>query len=211
MDASSGDISHGCDDQGPNEAGWVPGDDGLLRNAAGETLTLEIIQFSPSFDRIINPYVENLRQIGIDAKLDRIDNAQYVERRRGGDWDLTNHSSGQGFEPGTGLKQWFSSETAENSSRNLMALQDPAVDQLVDQVIAATSLDELRPRVRALDRVLRAHGFWVSQWSNQEHWVAYWDMYRYPDELPPLALGTLDFWWYDEDAAEALRAAGALN
>ncbi|MEM9474313.1 MAG: extracellular solute-binding protein [Pseudomonadota bacterium] len=194
-----------------DEAGWVPGDDGLLRNAAGETLTLEIIQFSPSFDRIINPYVENLRQIGIDAKLDRIDNAQYVERRRGGDWDLTNHSPGQGFEPGTGLKQWFSSETAENSSRNLMALQDPAVDQLVDLVIAATSLDELRPRVRALDRVLRAHGFWVSQWSNQEHWVAYWDMYRYPDELPPLALGTLDFWWYDEDAAEALRAAGALN
>ncbi|MEO0701606.1 MAG: extracellular solute-binding protein [Pseudomonadota bacterium] len=194
-----------------DEAGWTPGADGMLRNEAGETLTLEIIQFSPSFDRIVNPFVENLRQIGIDAKLDRVDNAQYVERRRSGDWDLANHSPGQGFEPSTGLKQWFSSETADNSSRNLMALRDPAVDRLVEDVIAASTLDELRPRVRALDRVLRANGFWISQWSNQEHWVAYWDMYRYPDELPPLALGTLDFWWYDADAAEALRAAGALN
>ena len=193
------------------EAGWVPGDDGLLRNSAGDTMELVIIQFSPTFDRIVNPYVENLRQLGIDAKLERVDNAQYVERRRSGDWDLTNHSPGQGFEPSIGLKQWFSSETADDSSRNLMALRSPAVDRLVDEVIAAESLEDLRNRTRALDRVLRAEGFWISQWSNQEHWVAYWDQYRYPDPLPPLALGTLDFWWYDADAAQELRDAGALN
>ena len=82
----------------------VPGDDGMLRNDAGERLELVIIQVSPAFDRIVNPYVENLRQIGIDARLERIDNAQYVERRRSGDWDLTNHSPGQGFEPSTALQ-----------------------------------------------------------------------------------------------------------
>lgn len=193
------------------EAGWTPGSDGWLRNAEGTKLELVIIQVSPLFDRIVNPFVENLRRVGIDARLDRIDNAQYVERRRSGDWDLTNHSPGQGFEPGIGLKQWFASETAEDSSRNLMALRNPAVDRLIDIVIAADTLDELRPSVRALDRVLRAHGFWISQWSNQDHWVAYWDMYRYQEPLPPLALGTLDFWWYDAEAAERLRAAGALN
>ena len=193
------------------EAGWVPGDDGMLRNEAGETLELVIIQVSPAFDRIVNPYVENLRQVGIDARLERIDNAQYVERRRSGDWDLTNHSPGQGFEPSTGLKQWFSSETAEDSSRNLMALRDPAVDRLIDAAISASTLDELRPSVRALDRVLRAQGFWISQWSNQEHWVAYWDMYGRPETIPPLALGTLDFWWYDAEGHARLRAAGALD
>ncbi len=192
------------------EAGWVPGDDGLLRNANGEKLELVIIQFSPAFDRIINPFVENLRQVGVDARLERVDNAQYVERRRSGDWDLTNHSPGQGFEPSIGLRQWFSSSTADDSSRNLMALRDPAVDQLVEAVIAAETLDELRPNVRALDRVLRAHGFWLPQWSNQQHWVAYWDMFRYPEPLPPLALGVLDFWWHDAEAEARLRADGAL-
>jgi len=193
------------------EAGWLPGDDGLLRNANGQTLDLVIIQTSPAFDRVVNPYIDNLRRVGINAKLERVDIAQYVERRRAGDWDLTNHSPGQDFEPSLGLKQWFASETAEDSSRNLMALRDPAVDRLIDAVIEAETLEDLKPRVRALDRVLRAHGFWIPQWTNAEHWVAYWDQYRYPDELPPLALGVLDFWWYDADAAQRLRDAGVLN
>ena len=192
------------------EAGWITGDDGMRRNAAGKTLDLVIIQRSPLFDRIVNPYVENLRSVGINAKLERVDNAQYVERRRTGDWDLTNHSPGQGFEPSIGLKQWFASETAADSSRNLMALQDPAVDSLIETVIAAETLDDLRPSVRALDRVLRANGFWVPQWSNQEHWVAYWDMYGHPETLPPLALGLLDFWWHDAEGEARLRDAGAL-
>lgn len=193
-----------------NEAGYMAGADGLLRNEAGEVLDLTIIQRDPTFDRIVNPYIENLLDIGIDARLDRIDSSQYIERRRSGDWDLTNQSPGQGFEPSLGLKQWFGSETAEDSSRNIMALRDPAVDRLIASVIAASTLDELRPRVHALDRVLRAYGFWIPQWSNKEHWVAYWDQYRHPEPLPPLALGVLDFWWYDEDAAARLRQEGAL-
>ncbi|MEM7491530.1 MAG: hypothetical protein AAF390_20635, partial [Pseudomonadota bacterium] len=61
-----------------------------------------------------------------------------------------------------------------------------------------------------LDRALRAHGFWLSQWGDQEHWVAYWNQYGRPETLPPLAVGVLDFWWYDEEAAAELRSVGAL-
>jgi microcin C transport system substrate-binding protein len=193
-----------------NEAGYETGPDGMMRGPDGQTLELVIIQFSPAFDRIVNPYVENLREIGIDARLERIDRAQYIERRRSGDWDLTNQSPGQSFEPGGGLRQWFGSETAEDSSRNIMALADPAVDALIDVVVNAETLEELRPATRALDRVLRAHGFWIPQWGNSEHWVAYWDMYRHPETIPPLALGVLDFWWYDAEAAAELEASGAL-
>ena len=194
-----------------DEAGWTPGPGGLVRNEAGETLELVIIQQSPEFDRVVNPFVDNLRRIGIDARLERIDTAQYVERRRSGDWDLTNQNPGQGFEPSVGLRQWFDSSTAADSSRNLMALQDPAVDRLVTDVIEAPTLDELKPAVRALDRVLRAQGFWLPQWESGEIWVAYWDQYDHPDELPPLSPGVLDFWWYDEEGAQRLRAEGALR
>ena len=116
-----------------------------------------------------------------------------------------------GFEPGIGLRQWYASETAEDSSRNLMGLRDPAVDRLVTHVIEARTLEEMTTAVHALDRVLRSIGFWVPQWFKDKHTVAYYDVYRYPEPLPPFALGEASFWWYDAEAAEALRQAGALR
>ena len=121
-----------------------------------------------------------------------------------------NHSLGQGYEPGSGLRQWFGSETADDSSRNIMRLRSEAVDRLLPVVINSITLEELNTATRALDRVLRGEGFWIPQWQKDVHTVAYYDMFRYPDPLPPLALGNLDFWWYDAEAAEALKAAGAF-
>ena len=59
--------------------------------------------------------------------------------------------------------------------------------------------------------MLRRELFIVPTWYNPDFWVAYYDMYDHPEPLPPYALGHLDFWWYDADKAEALRAAGAFQ
>ncbi len=192
------------------EAGWTFDQGARFRTKDGERLTLTILQTSPAFDRIVNPYVENLRQIGVDARLERVDSAQYVEQRRAGSWDLANHTLTQGYEPGIGLKQWFDSSTAADSSRNLMALENPAVDALIETVIAADTMEEVEAASRALDRVLRSLRFWIPQWYKDVHTVAYWDQYDYPTPLPPLSMGAMDFWWYDAEGAEALREAGAL-
>ena len=192
-----------------DEAGWVVGDDGM-RSKDGETLEAVFLQFSPQFDRIVNPIIENLKRLGVDAKLDRVDTSQYIERRRSGDFDIVNHSLGQGYEPGNGLRQWFGSETADDSSRNLMRLRSDAVDALLPVVINAESLDDLTVSTQALDRVLRAEAFWIPQWQKNVHTVAYYDMYRYK-EIPPLALSPIDNWWFDADAAAELETAGAFQ
>lgn len=193
-----------------DEAGWAVGADGVRRNAAGEALTLTIIQFDPLYDRVVNPFIENLKALGVQGTLQRIDSAQYVERRRAGDFDLTNQRFNMSFEPSVGLEQWYASKTADNSSRNLMRLRNPGIDRLITQVIATTTLDEMKTGVRALDRALRSVGFDIPLWYNPETWVAYYDFYRHPETLPPLATGELDFWWYDAEAADKLRAAGAF-
>lgn len=193
-----------------DEAGWEVGDDGVRRKD-GEALTLNVIQFNPLYDRIVNPFIDNLKAIGIQGDLERMDTAQYVERRRKGDFDLANQRISMNSEPSIGLEQWFSSKTADNSSRNLMRLRDPAVDALIPKVIAADTLDELRTSVHAMDRVLRSIGFAIPQWYKKDNWVAYFDVFRHPEELPPLAVGIYDFWWYDAEAAERLKASGALR
>ena len=192
-----------------DEAGWIAGDDGIRRKD-GQVLSAEFLMVSPAFDRIVNPYIENLSRLGVQATLDRVDYAQYVDRRRTGDYDLVNHTMTQGFEPGVSLRQWFDSSTAADSSRNLMGLQSPAIDRLITHVIDAQSLEDMATATHALDRALRAEGFWVPQWYKDTHTVAYYDFYEYPENLPPFGLGDLTVWWYNAERAEALKAAGAF-
>ena len=52
---------------------------------------------------------------------------------------------------------------------------------------------------------------WSRPGTSPSYWVAYYDMFEHPDPLPPYALGNLDFWWFNPDKAEALKAAGALK
>lgn len=193
-----------------DEAGWIAGDDGLRRKD-GEVLSIEFLQVSPQFDRIVNPYIENLERLGVQATLNRVDYAQYVDRLQAPvDFDFINHTMTQGFEPGSGLRQWFGSETAADSSRNLMGLEDEAVDRLLTAAINSETLEEMTAATHAIDRVLRAKGFWVPQWYKSTHTVAYYDMYEYPETLPPYSLGELSFWWYNADRAQELEAAGAF-
>ena len=193
-----------------DEAGWEVGDDGMRRNAEGQTLKVEILNDSQSFDRVINPYVENLRALGVEAVHTRIDNAQMTERERNFDFDMVTGNFRTQLTPSSELEQYFGSESAEFSIFNLAGYGSEAADRLIADVKAAETRNELDDATRALDRVLRAGKFWVPQWFRNIHTVAYYDMYRYPDTLPPYALGTLDFWWFDQQAHDRLKAAGAF-
>lgn len=195
-----------------DDAGWVipEGARDGLRRKDGRTLRVQILNESQTFDRVINPYVESLRAVGVDAMHDRVDDAQLEDRKRSHDFDMVNVHLGQDLVPGAGLQQYFGSKSTDDVF-NAMGLANPAVDALISQVEQATTQQELTTRVHALDRVLRALHFWVPQWFKGKHTVAYWDMYGHPAELPPYALGELDFWWYDADKAARLKEAGAIR
>lgn len=192
-----------------DEAGWIVGDDGMRRKD-GELLEVEFLESSPAFDRVINPYVQNLERLGVKASLDRVDYAQATDRERSYDFDMITHQMPMTFEPGSGLKQYFGSEAVSESTRNAMGVADPAVDALIEVIINASELQEMQTAVTTLDRVLRHMNFWVPQWFKDKHTVAYYDMYEHPELLPPFARGELDFWWYNAEKGEALEAAGAF-
>ena len=106
--------------------------------------------------------------------------------------------------------QRFGSQEAAFSLFNPAGLASPMVDAIIDAALDAETREEERTALTALDRALRHEFFMVPVWYNDSNWVAYWDMYEHPDTLPPYALGVLDFWWYNEDKAKALKEAGAL-
>ncbi|HEX9858291.1 MAG TPA: extracellular solute-binding protein, partial [Paracoccaceae bacterium] len=96
-----------------DEAGWTVGSDGLRRNAKGEALRVEFLNDDQAFDRIINPFVENLRALGIDAFMTRVDNAQMESRTRppAYDFDIITGAARSGYFSGSELKQFYGSAT----------------------------------------------------------------------------------------------------
>ena len=193
------------------EAGWAIGDDGLRRNAAGDVLSVEFISASPAFSRIVLPYIENLRRVGIDAVYNQIDPAQMQQRQEDFDFDITIARFVMSLSPSVELRTLFGSEAAEApGTLNLAGVRDPVVDAIIAQIVAAETREEMETRVRALDRVLRAKHIWVPNWYKGSHWIAVWDVFGRPDEKPPYARGDAA-WWFEREKFDALVAAGALR
>ncbi|SEL60774.1 microcin C transport system substrate-binding protein [Roseovarius azorensis] len=196
-----------------DEAGWAVGGDGKRRNAAGEVLRIEIpisASGSATMSAVVESFVSNLQLMGIDAKFDKIDAAQYTARERDRDYDMIFDSYVAFLEAGTGLHQRYGSKEAAFSLFNPAGLASPMVDAIIDRALESGSKEEQDVALTALDRALRYEFFMVPTWYLDQSWVAYWDMFDYPRPLPPYATGVLDFWWYDAEKAEALKAAGAL-
>lgn len=197
-----------------DEAGWAVGDDGKRRNADGQILTLNFLFNStsaPTLHAVMENFVSNVEVLGIDITLEKVDSAQYTSRERDRDYDLVFDAYRSFLGTGTGLMQQFGSETAAFSLFNPAGLASPLVDAIIERSLNAQTRDEEQASIRALDRALRHEFFIIPVWYNPSHWVAYYDMYEHPENIPPYALGQLDFWWYNPEKEQALRAAGALR
>ena len=193
-----------------DDAGWEVGDDGLRKNKNGATLDIEILNDSQAFTRIIEPFIENLKSLGVNAVHTKIDNAQMTERERSFDFDIVTGNFPMSFTPGSGLKQYFGSETADVSIFNKAGIKSEVIDELIEVVMAAKTRDELKVAVKTLDRVLRSYYFWIPQWFKDVHTVAYYDYYEHPENLPPYDMGLLDFWWINNEKYNELKNKGAF-
>lgn len=194
-----------------DEAGWTVGPGGLRQNAEGQTLKIEFVDDNPSFERITNPFIQNLRQIGIDASYRQIDAAQFEERQKNHDYDVIPTRLVMSMAPSVELRTIFGSQGADAAgSFNLSGVNDPVVDGVIELIVGAETREELDGRVKALDRVLRSRQIWVPHWSKGAYWLAYWDVFGRPEEPPAYSRGDA-YWWWDQAKADALKAQGALR
>jgi microcin C transport system substrate-binding protein len=164
----------------------------------GQPLTIEFLIEEPSFQPHHMPYIKNLGVLGIAASLRIIDPVQMQQRRNEFDYDIVIQRFGFSATPGDSLRSYFSSQAAVvKGSQNLAGIADPAIDALIDRVIAAESRAELTTACRALDRLIRAGRYWIPHWYKASHWIAYWDTFGRPRSKPRYARGVLETWWYD--------------
>jgi microcin C transport system substrate-binding protein len=188
------------------EAGFKRSGNGRA-NADGVKLDIEFLIFSPSFKRVIQPYIRNLERIGLQASIRQVDPAQFERRTKSFDFDIVTQRFVMGLTPSVSMRNYLSSASADaEGSRNLSGIKDPVIDDLVEKAIKAKSREELTTAARALDRVLRAGHYWVPHWYKAAHNIAHWNRYSRPATKPKYDDGVIDTWWFD--AAKAEKADG---
>lgn len=182
-----------------------PVKDGKRRLPNGDAFRIEFLLDEPAFQAHHAPYIKNLGTLGIDASVRLVDPVQYRARLDDFDFDLAIQRFSMSSTPGDAMRTFFSSQVADiKGSQNLSGIRSPALDALVERIIAADNRDELRIACRAFDRVFRAGRYWVPQWYSASHRIAYWDVFAHPPNIPRYAgaVGVPELWWQDDAKAK---------
>ena len=166
-----------------SEAGWTL-EDGVLQKD-GVRLSFEIILVSPTFERVMAAFTDNLKKIGIEASYRTIDPALYTDKINNFDFDMCVFVFGQSQSPGNEqINFWHSKAASRKGSRNLAGIQDEAVDTLIDKIIYAENGADLTTAVKALDRVLWYGYYLVPNWHLSSHRIAFHNKFNIPSSLP---------------------------
>jgi len=191
-----------------NDAGWIIKDGKRVNKDTGTPLTFEILLDNPLFERLALPFAQSLKRLGIDITVRTVDDTQYQARLQKFDFDMIVHGFGESLSPGNEQRYYWGSASADTpNSPNVIGIKNPAIDSLIDQIIATPDRGQLIVRTRALDRVLLWDFYVIPQFHLSATRIAYWNRFGMPAK-PPLYSPGLDAWWIDADKDKALIAHG---
>ena len=198
------------------EAGWSI-KEGQLMNANSEQFTLDLLTQNPANQRMLLPYVETLKLLGIDARLRLVDSVVAINLLRERDYDA--YVRGHDFlnPPGAELRGAFSSQTAEiQMSYNMAGIRNPIIDALIEEVERATNIETATSALKALDRVLLWGFYNIPLQAPEGERFLLWDKFGRPgresvaryEYLVGSSLRVIDGWWFDLEKAAKLTIAG---
>ncbi len=185
------------------DAGWTI-DQGRMVNAQGEPFTFDILlpQGSTEDQSIIDLYAQALERMGITPDITTIDPAQFQERTNLYDFDMTTYRRGLSLSPGNEQRlYWGAAAGREPGSRNLMGMDSPAAEAMIDVLLDAEDHDDFVSAAKALDRVLTAGRYVIPiyQWNVSR--IAHAKELKYPERLPIYGDWSgwhPDVWWHVE-------------
>lgn len=190
-----------------NDAGWTV-EGGILKNPEGRPLELTVLLRQDGLLQQASAYMEiyarALERLGITLKVETTDAAQYAERERTYDFDLTFFRRAFSLSPGNEQTYYWGAEYADQpGSRNLMGMKSPAAEAMIAEMLASRSREDFTAAVRALDRVLISGRYVIPIHEYSEGRIAHLKELKYPkDKLPIYGDGIWflpEVWWHEAD------------
>ena len=185
------------------EAGWRV-QDGRLVDGSGAPFTLDILlrQGDRGNLAVIEIYRSALERLGITAQIRPVDNAQYSQAEAAQDFDMMPFRRDLSLSPGNEQRlYWGSSGAGTPGTRNVMGMQVPAADAMIDHMLNTDSREEFIAATRALDRVLMAGRYVIPIWTTNVDRIAHAKQLKFPENTPIYGdrIGWMpDVWWFEE-------------
>ncbi len=177
------------------EAGWTVVD-GVRVNAEGERLAFEILLSETADERVAAVLAEALQRLGVDVSIRLLDRAQYQQRLNAYDYDMMVRHYVVSLSPGVEQRSyWRSTGREEPRTRNYAGIADPAVDAMIEALIAARTTEEFQAAARALDRVISSGVYFIPFGYLEADLVAFDAGLRRPDRDPLYGYVYIDTWW----------------
>src|SRR5262249_10628529 len=111
------------------EAGWEVRDGKLVNAKTGQPFAFEITLVQDSLERVLAPWVQDLKRLGIDATMRVVDTSQYANRVNDFDYDVIYIGMFNSLTPGIELMDdWGSDAAGHSGSSNYAGVKDPVVD-----------------------------------------------------------------------------------
>jgi peptide/nickel transport system substrate-binding protein len=177
------------------EAGYQLRRGRMVSSVSGAPLAFEALARTRAQERLMLPFAEGLRKLGIDVRIRQVDDQQYWKRLKTFDFDLIQWAWGASLSPGNEqVHRWGSAGADIEGSLNYPGVSSPAVDASIHALLAARERSEFESSVRALDRVLLSGTYVIPLYHVPRQWIAHWTRVVPPDHVS-LYGSSLDTWW----------------
>ena len=184
-----------------NSAGYDFINEKMCNLQTKEPLEFEIIINSANgntFTRVLLPFIENLRKIGINATTRVLEINTYKNKLDKFDFDIIVGSIGGIQMPGSEQVDLWSSSTANiEGSNNIMGISNPVIDELITNLIKTKDNDLYTAYIKALDRVLLFNHYVIFNWYSDSDRIAYWDKFSFPQTSSDTGVD-INTWWSKE-------------
>ncbi len=167
----------------------------LVNKKTGKPFEFEFLALSKEQERMMLAYGNSLARLGIKVIIRKVDNSQYWARLRTFDYDMIQWNWSASLSPGNEqINRWSSAAAAREGSLNFANARSPAVDAMIENLLAVTTQKEFVSAVRAYDRALLSGDHVIPLYHLPGIWVAHWNYLKSP-EIAPLWGYSIDHWW----------------
>lgn len=171
--------------------------DGVRLTKDGKPLQISIMIKDEKLEKLGIIYQQNLKKLGIQLTIQRMDTVQYENKVIESDFDMIIHAISNGVSPGIEQVYYYSTKTAdEKGSSNYVGFKDPVLEELAKNILKAKNKDEHIAFCRAMDRYLMHQYCFIPLIYDNKYRASYWiENFDVPEYDPSIGTDIIAFGW----------------